>query len=257
VHDAIVPTSAAHGLQGSVFPTSAPSELDGLFEEFEVGIESKSPSSGSTDESALDASFEAIVSFANSMDADSVKIVGGVPLIEEIDDATELSGDFSWLEGTPSDMIVAVAERNADVGSNVHDALARHREEDDARMRQIAPLHATIGHYKRQLPKPPKSSATAVSKKSLASTPPKVVPSKPRASAATPSKVVQSKRQAAEYQDSDDEARNVPLRNFQSKRFKAARRRGELEGVSETENKAMRKVAYDKATATWNAARGV
>ena len=92
--DAIVPTSAAHGLQGSVFPTSAPSELDGLFEEFEVGIESKSPSRGSTDESAMDASFEAIVSFVNSMDTDDVKIVGGVQLIEEIDDATELSGDL-------------------------------------------------------------------------------------------------------------------------------------------------------------------
>ena len=241
----------------AIVPTSSPDELQGLFEEFEVGIESKLQSSGSTDQSALEASFEDMLNFVNSMDTGNVTIVGGVPIIEEIDVEDEVSGDFSWLADNPSDMIVAVAERNADVGSKVHDALARHKGEDDARMLQIAPLHATIGHYKRLLPKPPKSSATAVSKKPAAVTPPKVVPSKPRASASTPSKVVQSKRQASEFKDSDDEARHVPLRNFQSKRFKAARRRGVLEGVSETENKAMRKVAYDKATATWNAARGV
>ena len=255
--DAIVPTSATHGLRESVFPTSSPDELQGLFEEFEVGIESKLQSSGSTDQSALEASFEDLFNFVNSMDTGSVTIVGGVPIIEEIDVADEFPGDFSWLADIPSDMIVAVAERNADVGSNVHDALARHKGEDDARMRQIAPLHATIGHYKRLLPKPPKSSATAVSKKPPVLTPPKVAPSKPRASASTPSKVVQSKRQASEFKDSDDEARHVPLRNFQSKRFKAARRRAELEGVSDAESKAWRTEAYAKATATWKAARGV
>ena len=141
--DALVPTAAAGVLQVLFDETPTADDLQGLFDQF-AGIESNVHASGGVDDSVSGTSFsfEDAIRFAGSFDTGCVSIVGGVPTIEEVDD-------------NQAGMMLAVAERNANIDPEVHCVLDEYRKADEARRRQGAPLHATIGHYKRRLAKPP------------------------------------------------------------------------------------------------------